>query len=341
MLSFECDYNNGASPKVLEKLIETNMEYVPGYGEDKFTSSAVEKIKATIGREDIDVELIVGGTQTNQLIISTVLKPFEGVISASTGHINTHEAGAIEYSGHKVLTIQEKNGKIDGKDLESYLDAYHRDGNKDAIVYPGMVYISPPTENGTLYSKNELEKLRGKCDSYSIPLFLDGARLAYGLESPSTDVTLRDIADLCDIFYIGGTKCGALCGEAVVFSGKRRPEHFYAMKKQHGALLAKGRLLGVQFDALFTDGYYFQLGRNAMEKAERLKSILSSKGYRFYMESPTNQQYVVVDNEKMKKLSEKVRFGFWELVDKDHTAIRFCTSWSTTDKDLDELEKIL
>ena len=204
-----------------------------------------------------------------------------------------------------------------------------------------MVYISHPTENGTLYSKKELEELIDICDRYSIPLFLDGARLAYGLESPSTDVTLRDIADLCDIFYIGGTKCGALCGEAVVFSGKRRPEHFYAMKKQHGALLAKGRLLGVQFDALFTDGYYFQLGRNAMEKAERLKSILSSKGYRFYMESPTNQQYVVVDNEKMKKLSEKVRFGFWELVDKDHTAIRFCTSWSTTDKDLDELEKIL
>lgn len=341
MLSFECDYNNGAAPKVLEALINTNSSYVPGYGTDEYCLSAEKKIKAAIGREDVDVEFVVGGTQTNQLIISTLLKPYEGVVSADSGHINTHEAGAIEYSGHKVITLPERDGKIDPVELEEYLDSYHKDGNKDAVVYPGMVYISHPTENGTLYRKDELKALRNICDTYDMTLFLDGARLAYGLAAPETDVTLSDIAKYTDVFYIGGTKCGALCGEAVVFSGKRRPAHFSAMKKQHGALLAKGRLLGVQFDALFTDGYYLQLGKSAMDKAVRLKEILARKGYPFYSESPTNQQYVIVDNKKMEELSKSVRFGFWALVDKDHTAIRFCTSWSTTDKDLDELEKVL
>ena len=341
MLSFECDYNNGAAPKVLEKIIETNSAYVPGYGMDEFTLSAERKIKRAIGREDAYVEFVNGGTQANQLVISTVLKPYEGVVAADTGHVNTHESGAIEYTGHKVMTIPHKDGKIEGESLEKFLSAYHRDGNKDAIVYPGMVYISHPTENGTLYSKKELEELRRITRKYSIPLYMDGARLAYGLESYETDVTLPMIASLTDIFYIGGTKCGALSGEAIVFNSSWYPQHFWSQKKQHGALSAKGRLLGAQFDALFTDGYYNTLGRMAIEKAERLKKILHDKGYRTYMYSPTNQQYVVVENKKMKELEKHVRFGFWELVDEDHTAIRFCTSWSTTDEDLDALEKVL
>ena len=341
MLSFECDYNNGAAPKVLQAIIDSNSAYVPGYGFDEFTKRAEDKIKAAIGKSDVDIEFVNGGTQANQLVISTMLKDYEGVVAADTGHVNTHESGAIEYTGHKVMTIKNNDGKIMANALESFLSAYHRDGNKDAIVYPGMVYISHPTENGTLYSKKELEDLRKVTTKYSIPLFLDGARLSYGLESKETDVTISDIANLCDVFYIGGTKCGALSGEAIVFSSGMRPEHFWARKKQHGALSAKGRLLGVQFDALFTDGYYNTLGRHAIDMAERLKKILKDKGYEFYMYSPTNQQYVVVDNKKMKELEKSVRFGFWDLVDENHTAIRFCTSWSTTDEDLDELEKIL
>lgn len=341
MLSFECDYNNGAAPKVLQALIDTNSTYVPGYGDDKYCLSAAEKIKAALGRPDAQVEFLVGGTQTNQTIIATTLKPYEGVVAASTGHVNTHEAGAIEYTGHKVITLPHQDGKIVPSELKALLEAYHNDGNKEAIVYPGMVYISHPTENGTLYTKSELKEIKGICETYDMPLFLDGARLAYGVMSRDTDVTFKDLGELTDIFYIGGTKCGALCGEAVVYTHGNRPPHFAAMKKQHGALLAKGRLLGVQYDALFTDDYYFELGKAAIDKAERLKDILKKKGYQFYFTSPTNQQFVVVDNKKMKELEKVVRFGFWEMVDSNHTAIRFCTSWATTDADLDELEKVL
>ena len=230
MLSFECDYNNGAAPKVLQAIIDSNSAYVPGYGFDEFTKRAEDKIKAAIGKSDVDIEFVNGGTQANQLVISTMLKDYEGVVAADTGHVNTHESGAIEYTGHKVMTIKNNDGKIMANALESFLSAYHRDGNKDAIVYPGMVYISHPTENGTLYSKKELEDLRKVTTKYSIPLFLDGARLSYGLESKETDVTLSDIANLCDVFYIGGTKCGALSGEAIVFSSGMRPEHFWARK---------------------------------------------------------------------------------------------------------------
>lgn len=341
MLSFECDYNNGAAPKVLEAIVKSNSSYVPGYGFDEYTKNAEEKIKKAINRFDVDIEFVNGGTQANQLVISTMLKDYEGVVAADTGHVNTHESGAIEYTGHKVMTIKNEDGKINSEKLEAFLSSYHKDGNKDAIVYPGMVYISHPTENGTLYSKKELEELRSVTKKYSIPLFLDGARLAYGIASKETDVTLSDIASLTDVFYIGGTKCGALSGEAIVFNKGMRPDHFWARKKQHGALSAKGRLLGVQFEALFTDNYYYELGAHAIKMAERLKSILTEKGYPFHMYSPTNQQYVVVDNKKMKELEKSVRFGFWDLVDDDHTAIRFCTSWSTTDEDLDKLEEVL
>lgn len=341
MLYFECDYNNGAAPKVLERLVSSNSVFAPGYGNDEFTQLAKEKIRKAIGSMDSEIEFVYGGTQANQLVISSLLSSFEGVISCETGHVNTHEAGAIEYLGHKVITIKERDGKIDKDDLASYLECFHSDGNKDAMVYPKMVYISHPTEKGTLYSKKELCDIRKVCSQYGLYLFLDGARLSYGLEAKNTDVTLPLISELCDAFYIGGTKCGALCGEAIVYKKDIYPSHFQSIKKMHGALAAKGRLFALQFDALFTDNYYFELGRNAIEKAERLREILKKKGYSFYFDSPTNQQFVVVNNEKMKELSRIVKFGFWEKVDEENTAIRLCTSWSTTTKDLDELEKVL
>lgn len=341
MLYFECDYNNGAAPKVLDRLVSSNSIFASGYGDDEFTRSAKEKIGKAIGNIDSKIEFVYGGTQANQLVISSLLSSFEGVISCETGHVNTHEAGAIEYSGHKVITIKERDGKIDKDDLASYLECFHSDGNKDAMVYPKMVYISHPTEIGSLYSKKELCDIRKVCSQYGLYLFLDGARLSYGLEAKNTDVTLPLISELCDAFYIGGTKCGALCGEAIVYKKDIYPSHFQSIKKMHGALAAKGRLFALQFDALFTDNYYFELGRNAIEKAERLREILKKKGYSFYFNSPTNQQFVVVNNEKMKELSRIVKFGFWEKVDEENTAIRLCTSWSTTNKDLDELEKVL
>lgn len=341
MLYFECDYNNGAAPKVLDRLVSSNSIFASGYGDDEFTRSAKEKIRKTIGKVDAEIEFVYGGTQANQLVISSLLSSFEGVISCETGHVNTHEAGAIEYSGHKVITIKERDGKIDKDDLALYLESFHSDGNRDAMVYPKMVYISHPTEKGTLYSKKELNDIKEVCSKYGLYLFLDGARLSYGLEAKNTDVTLPLISELCDAFYIGGTKCGALCGEAIVYKKEIYPSHFQSIKKMHGALAAKGRLFALQFDALFTDNYYFDLGRNAIEKAEGLKEILKNKGYTFYFDSPTNQQFVVVENERMKKLSKSVKFGFWEKVDEKHTAIRLCTSWSTTTEDLEELEKVL
>ncbi len=341
MLYFECDYNNGAAPKVLDGLVSSNSTFASGYGDDEFTRSAKEKIGRAIENTDSKIEFVYGGTQANQLVISSLLSSFEGVISCETGHVNTHEAGAIEYSGHKVIPIKERDGKIDKDDLASYLERFHSDGNKDAMVYPRMVYISHPTEMGSLYSKKELCDIREICSQYGLYLFLDGARLSYGLEAKNTDVTLPLISKLCDVFYIGGTKCGALCGEAIVYKKDIYPSHFQSIKKMHGALAAKGRLFALQFDALFTDNYYLELGRNAIEKAERLKEILKKKGYSFYFNSPTNQQFIVVNNEKMKELSKSVKFGFWEKVDEENTAIRLCTSWSTTAEDLDRLEKVL
>ena len=252
MLCFENDYSEGAHPEILEHLIETNMEQLSGYGTDIYCQKAKEKIRNACGISDAEVFLLTGGTQTNQIIIDTVLAPYEGVIAARTGHVSTHEAGAIEFTGHKVLELPEKEGKIQATDLKDLLETFYGDENHEHMVFPGMVYISHPTEYGTLYSKQELKDLSAVCREYKIPLYMDGARLIYGLVSEGTDLTLQDIAQLCDCFYIGGTKAGLLCGEAVVFTGKNMPAHFLTRVKQHGALLAKGRLLGVQFDALFT-----------------------------------------------------------------------------------------
>ena len=262
------------------------------------------------------------------------------MIAAATGHIAAHEAGAIEFTGHKVLTLPQHDGKLDAGEVEQYLVDYYHDGSYDHMVFPGMVYISHPTEYGTLYSLRELEALSDVCARYHLPLFLDGARLGYGLVSPGTDVTLRDIARLTTVFYIGGTKVGALCGEAVVFP-KGAPEHFFTMVKQQGALLAKGRLLGIQFDTLFTDDLYVSISRNAIRAAERLRAILRAKGYRFFMETPTNQIFVILENGEMKRLGEKVKFSFWEKLDEGHTVVRFATSWATDLNEIEELGKLL
>ena len=341
MLCFENDYSEGAHPEILEHLIETNMEQLSGYGTDIYCQKAKEKIRNACGIPDAEVFLLTGGTQTNQIIIDTVLAPYEGVIAARTGHVSTHEAGAIEFTGHKVLELPEKEGKIQATDLKDLLETFYGDGNHEQMVFPGMVYISHPTEYGTLYSKQELKDLSAVCREYKIPLYMDGARLIYGLVSEGTDLTLQDIAQLCDCFYIGGTKAGLLCGEAVVFTGKNMPAHFLTRVKQHGALLAKGRLLGVQFDALFTDELYLKIGENAITTAAVLKNGLKEKNYEFYIDSPTNQIFIVLNNVQMKKLSEQVVFSFWEKKDDSHTVIRFATSWATRMEDVYKLLTLL
>lgn len=341
MISFESDYIAGAHPKILQRLVETNMECVKGYGFDVYSESAKEKIKKACGRDDVEVEFLVGGTQTNAVVISTMLSDEEGVIAAKTGHINGHEAGAIEYTGHKVLEVPQVNGKLQAADVKTLIEDFYGDDNHDHMVFPGMVYISHPTEYGTLYTKDELTALSELCRSYHIPLFMDGARLGYGLMSRDTDVTLQDIAKLCDVFYIGGTKVGALCGEAVVFTKNNRPRHFMTSVKKRGALLAKGRLIGVQFDTLFTHDLYFEISRYAIERAEELKAMFHELGMEFFLESPTNQQFVILENSKMQALQEKVRFGFWEKYDENHTVVRFATSWSTTEEDMKALREAL
>jgi threonine aldolase len=341
MLHFECDYTQGAHQKIMERLMETNMEMLPGYGNDCYCESAKEKIIKACACPQAEVFFLTGGTQANEVVIAGMLHNYEGVISAKTGHIGVHEAGAVEYTGHKVLEIPQHDGKISAVELEQYLKDFYENGSHEHMVFPGMVYLSHPTEYGTLYSKTELQDISDICGSYEIPLFMDGARLGYGLMSFQTDVTLADIARLCDVFYIGGTKVGALCGEAVVFTKKNAPNHFLTITKQHGAMLAKGRLLGVQFDTLFTDNLYMEISRHAIEMAEELKKIFREKGYSFFIDSPTNQQFVVLDNEVMKRLKKDVTFEVWEKLDENHAAVRFATSWATRIEDIRELEKLI
>lgn len=341
MLNFESDYNIGCHPKILQRLNETNLETLSGYGNDKYCQSAIRKIKECCNCSDADIYFLVGGTQTNQVVIDSMLNQYEGVISAKTGHINVHEAGAIEFTGHKVMEVPSKNGKIIVDELDKYLETFYNDGNRDHMVFPGMVYISQPTEYGTLYSKNELESLSKICSNYNIPLYIDGARLGYALMSKENDATIADVAKLCDVFYIGGTKVGTLCGEAVVFTKNNTPKNFITIVKQHGALLAKGRLLGIQFDTLFEENLYFEISKNAIETAEKLKEILKRKGYKLYMETPTNQQFIILENKDMNRLNEKVVFCFWEKYDENHTVVRFATSWATKMDDVEKLEEIL
>ncbi|MBR5509789.1 MAG: low specificity L-threonine aldolase [Lachnospiraceae bacterium] len=341
MLYFESDYMEGAHETVLQRLIETNLEQVSGYGKDHYCDSAKEKIKAACNCPDADIYFLVGGTQTNQLIIDTMLTPYEGVIAADTGHVSLHEAGAIEYTGHKVLTLPQHNGKIRADELDAFIRTFWQDDNHEHMTFPGMVYISHPTEYGTLYTSAELEHISAICRAYQIPLYLDGARLGYGLMSYQTDVTLQQIARCCDAFYIGGTKVGALCGEAVVFTHHNAPKYFITRMKQHGALLAKGRLLGIQFDTLFTDDLYFKISRHAIDMAELLKKGFQEKGYEFYLDSPTNQQFIILKDEDLIRLKKQVVCSFWEKPDEDHTVVRFATSWATQKEDIEKLMEVL
>lgn len=341
MLNFESDYIHGAHEKILSRLVETNLEPLSGYGNDKYCESAKAKIKAACGRDDAEVFLLTGGTQTNQLAIDTLLAPYEGVVAANTGHIATHEAGAIEFTGHKILTLPNILGKINAGDLSDLLDTFFGDDNHDHAVFPGMVYISHPTEYGTLYTKEELSAISAVCRSYDIPLYMDGARLGYGLMSARTDLSLPDISDLCDAFYIGGTKVGALCGEALVFTHGKTPKRFFTQIKQHGALLAKGRLVGVQFDTLFTDDLYFQISRHAIEMADRMRAAFAEKGYPFFIETVTNQIFITLENKQLEELKKHVSFSFWERADENHTVVRFASCWATTDEDVDKLIALL
>lgn len=337
MLHFESDYIQGAHPAILEALAKTNFVAQSGYGADCWCESAKEKIRTACDAPDADIFFLVGGTQANATVIDSMLYKYEGVFAAVTGHINGHEAGAVEAAGIKVLPLPQHEGKIFAAELSDALQTYHADDNREHMIRPGMVYISHPTEYGTLYTKQELEDISKICRSYNIPLFMDGARLGYAIACPESDLTLPDIAALCDVFYIGGTKCGALCGEAVVFPRHGAPAHFFTLVKQHGALLAKGRLLGVQFDTLFTDNLYFDICSNAVRTAQMLRAGLREKGYPFFIETVTNQIFVVVENRKLQELNTRVCSGFWEKADDNHTVIRFATSWATTEEDVKSL----
>ncbi|WP_367378359.1 low specificity L-threonine aldolase [Enterococcus gilvus] len=341
MLNFESDYLEGAHEQILQRMIETNNEKLSGYGRDKYSASAVEKIRQACLCPEADVQFIAGGTMTNALVIASLLKKIEGVIAAETGHITTHETGAIEFTGHKVLSLPQTDGKISAAQIRALLENFWRDDNREFMVFPGMVYLSHPTEYGTLYSKDELAAISGVCREYNIPLFLDGARLGYGLASPASDLTLPLIAEYCDVFYIGGTKVGALLGEAIVFTKNNLPEYFVAHMKQQGALLAKGRLLGLQFDTLFTDQLYFKISEHAIAMAMLLKQGLAEKQYRFYLDSPTNQQFIILENKQMEELKKSVAFRFWEAYDDSHTVIRFATSWATEEADVRALLALL
>ncbi|MBQ4555240.1 MAG: aminotransferase class I/II-fold pyridoxal phosphate-dependent enzyme [Spirochaetaceae bacterium] len=341
MKYFDSDYLEGCAPEILEALQKSNFDQTPGYGKDSYCESAKEKIKAACKCKDADIWFLVGGTQANSTVLDALLKVGEGVISCDTGHIAGHEAGAVEAFGHKVITLPHENGKLSAKKVKNYLVNFYEDSSFDHIVPPGAVYISHPTEYGTLYTKKELEDLHDVCKEYKIPLFLDGARLGYGLATPETDVTLPVLAKNTDAFYIGGTKVGAMFGEAVVFPKKNTVNRFFTTIKRHGALLAKGRMLGIQFDTLFTDDLYFKLAKNAIDNAIYLKEELAKKGYKFFIDSPTNQTFVILDNEKVKELQKTVSFSLWEPYDDSNTVVRFATSWATKKEDVDFLLSLL
>lgn len=336
MISFESDYNNGAHPSVLQHLIDTNNSQSASYGFDEWSESARQKIREACMLDDAEVFFLVGGTQTNATVIDSMLSRYEGVVAVTTAHINVHESGAIEASGHKVLTLPSHNGKMDAEELRAFLKSFHADPTCDHMVWPGMVYITFPTELGTIYKASEIEQIEIVCQEYSIPLFIDGARLGYGLMSDECDFDLPWLSRHCDVFYIGGTKVGALCGEAVVFTKNNVPRQFFTIVKQHGALLAKSRIAGVQFDALFTDNLYFKISRNAIEKAMQLREVFKKSGFTMN-DSPTNQQFVVLSNIQKECLARLIAFEIWEPIDESNTLCRFVTSWATTEKDIETL----
>lgn len=340
MISFESDYNNGAHPKVLQHIIDTNNTNSKSYGYDDWTENAKRKIKLACNCPEADIYFLPGGTQTNATVIDAMLTSYEGVIAAETAHINVHESGAIEAYGHKILTLPSHDGKILAEELESFLKVFHADPTCEHMVYPGMVYITFPSELGTLYTKKEIGDIYTICQNYNIPLYIDGARLGYGLMANGCDITLEWLCRHCDVFYIGGTKVGALCGEAVVFTHKNTPRHFFTIIKRHGALLAKSRLAGVQFEALFTDNLYLNISKHAIEMAMLLRDIFINAGF-IVSDSPTNQQFVVLKNTQVEKLQDLIAFETWEQIDQENTLCRFVTSWATTHEDLHALSNAI
>ena len=350
MLHFDSDYLEGAHPAIIERLVATNLDQTSGYGTDEVCERARARIREACEAPDAAVYFLVGGTQTNAAVADQILRPWEGIICATTGHITAHEAGAVEACGRKTLPLPQHDGKLDAAEARALCEAYWADENREHITAPGAVYISHPTEYGTVYSLAELEELAQVCRDFGMRLFMDGARLGYGLAATGADVTLPDIARLCDAFYIGGTKVGALCGEAVVFTRPGLDDHFFTLMKKRGALLAKGRFLGLQFDVLFEqeegpDGTlalrYENAGRHAVELAQRLADGFRAKGYELHLASPTNQQFVVLDDAARERLARHASFGFWERTPDGRTVVRFATSWATRPEAVDELLALL
>ncbi|MBR5389690.1 MAG: low specificity L-threonine aldolase [Clostridia bacterium] len=337
MIRFDCDYLEGAHPAILQKLMETNLDQTIGYGVDPYCEAAAEKIRAACACPGAAVHFLVGGTQTNTTVIYSLLRPWEGVLSADTGHVNCHESGAIEGTGHKVIALPGRDGKLTAEMVENAFAAWKADASWEHIVKPGMVYISHPTETGTLYTLSELTALSETCRRLRLPLYLDGARLGYGLAAGDADITLPDVARLCDVFYIGGTKVGALFGEALVLPDPALIPDIRPLIKQRGGLLAKGRLLGIQFDVLFTDDLYFKLGKHAMDLAKILREGFAAKGYSFMCDSPTNQQFPILSAEQIARLSKDFSFDDYGPADAHHRYVRFCTSWATTEENVQRL----
>lgn len=337
MIQFQCDYNEGAHPLIIKRLTETNMEQTVGYGEDPHCEKARRLIKQACQSDNADVHFLVGGTQANTTVIAHILRPYQGVLAATSGHINVHETGAIESTGHKVLAIPTDDGKLTAKQIDEAMQAHIHEDGPEHMVQPGMVYLSFPTEIGTIYSHDELKAIRTVCNKYDLPLFVDGARLGYGLCSPECDLTLPQLAQLADVFYIGGTKVGALFGEAVVIMNEALKRDFRYSIKQHGGMLAKGRLLGLQFATLFTGNLYFDIAQHAIDEAMRIKAALQAKGIGFLIDSPTNQQFPIFTDTQIATLSEHFMLSLWQRVDEEHTAMRICTSWATKPESTDEL----
>ena len=341
MIYFDSDYMSGAHPEVLQRLIETNCLHTPGYGTDEFTRHARSLILEKCGIPKGEVFFLVGGTQTNAVVIDRLLDKNDGVVATDTSHINVHEAGAIEAWGHKILVLPNHEGKLRAAELKKYLEEFYADDTYLHMVRPGMVYISFPTELGTVYSKKELQEIHGVCKDYEIPLYIDGARLAFGLFAEGNDVGMKDLPELCDVFYIGGTKCGALFGEAVVTSRPELLRRFDSLRKLHGALLAKGRLLGVQFEALFDNGLYERIGKEGVRLALKLKELMKSKGFKTFIDSPTNQQFFILPNDVIEKLKPHCSFEYWGSPGEVESKVRFVTGWSSSEADISTLGSLL
>lgn len=338
MPSFGNDYLAGCHPAILERLIHSNLEQTPGYGLDPYCESARAKIRSAIGSQAADVHFLVGGTQTNAAVIAHILRPHQGVIAAESGHIATHETGAIEASGHKVLALPAADGKLNAQQVQGFIEQYYATSPiKEHIVQPGMVYVSQPTELGTAYSQAELAALSQVCRRHGLPLFVDGARLGYALHPEVSDLTLPALAELADVFYIGGTKCGALFGEAVVITNPVLQPHFRATIKQHGGLLAKGRLLGIQFDTLFTDNLYQTVCHSAIAHARRIRQAFEGRGIAFYGASATNQQFPILPEAQAAYFTREFGFAAYWPAENGRQIVRYCTSWATTESDVDTL----